>query len=268
MTESRWKLVMDRQGRTTIAADKFELTTTTSEPLQMEAIVSELMAMTRRTYGQYCGLSRAMEMVGERWGMLIVRDLLVSPKSVAELHQGLPLIPTELLASRLKEMERSGVVRIQDNAEEGAEARYELTEYGQALEEVVLAFGRWGAATLHQPRPEDVVTPDSLTMALRATFQSEAAKGLRVSYELHFGDIVLNAKIDDGRLTVGRGPLPGADAVLEPGPLLKGLMTGEVTPAEALASGTTKLTGDPELLSVFAMLFRLPQLPAPAPVPA
>jgi DNA-binding HxlR family transcriptional regulator len=263
VTEAKWKLVMDRQGRTTIAGDRFELTTTSAEPLQMEAIVSELTAMTRRTYGQYCGLSRAMEMVGERWGMLIVRDLMVSPKTVAELHQGLPLIPTELLAARLKEMAHSGVVRPQDA--EGDEARYELTEYGQALEEIVLAFGRWGAATLNEPRPEDVVTPDSLIMALRATFQSDAARGLRVSYELHIGEIVLNARIDDGKLVVDKGPMPDADAVLEPGPLLKGLMTGEISPAEALASGTTKLTGDPELLSVFAMLFRLPNLPAPVP---
>lgn len=265
MSQSRWKLVMDRHGVTTISNDKFQLTSSTSEPLQMDAIISELSAMTRRTYGQYCGLSRAMEMVGERWGMLIVRDLMVSPKTVTELHRGLPRIPTDLLTNRLKELQRSGVVRTQKSDLEGAEERYELTEYGQALEEILLAFGRWGAATLREPRPEDIVTPESLIMAFRATFQAEAARGLRVSYELRAGDIVLNIRIDDGKLEVGKGPMPEADAMIEPGPMLKGLMTGDITPAEALASDVLRMSGDADLLDVFAMLFRLPRLPAPAP---
>jgi DNA-binding HxlR family transcriptional regulator len=264
MSQSRWKLVMDRHGVTTISNDKFQLTSSSSEPLQMEAIASELSAMTRRTYGQYCGLSRAMEMVGERWGMLIVRDLTVSPKTVTELHRGLPLIPTDLLTSRLKELQHTGIVRPQESAPD-AEERYELTEYGQALEEILLAFGRWGAVTLREPRPEDIVTPESLTVALRATFQAEAARGLRVSYELRAGDITLNIRIDDGKLEVGKGPMPEADAMIDPGPLLRSLMTGEITPAQALATDVLWMTGDTDLLDVFAMLFRLPDLPAPTP---
>jgi DNA-binding HxlR family transcriptional regulator len=253
---------MDGQGLT-IASDRFQLTTTGSEPMQMDSIISELQAMTRRTYGQYCGLARAMEMVGERWGLLIVRDLMVSPKTLSELHSGLPLVPTELLSSRLKEMEHNGVLR-STMSESGTEV-YELTEYGRALEDIVLAMGRWGAATLTQPRPEDIVTSDSLIMALRATFQREAARGLTVSYELHMAEMVLAVKVSDGEIDIRKGQLPGADAVLEPGPLLRQMMTGEVTAEEAIASGTVKLVGDPDLLTVFMMLFQLPNLPAPAP---
>lgn len=267
MTESRWKLVMDQHGVTTISNDKFQLTTASSEPLQMDAIVSGLSSMTRRTYGQYCGLSRAMEMIGERWALLIIRDLLVSPKTQAELHRGLPLIPTELLSTRLSELEHFGVLSHAPVAGSDEE-RYELTEYGLALEHIVLAWGRWGAAMLSEPRPEDVVTPDSVIMALRATFQSDAARGLLVSYELHMGDVVLYAKINDGKLETGPGPLPGADAVLEPGPLLKDLLAGDVTPDEALASGTVGLVGDSDLLTVFTLLFQIPKLEAPVPAGA
>src|SRR5918999_194808 len=97
MAEARWRLVMDQHGATTLSNDRFTLTTEGSEPLQMESAVSELSAMTRRTYGQYCGLSRAMEMIGERWCLLIIRDLLMGPKTAADLHLGLSRIPTELL---------------------------------------------------------------------------------------------------------------------------------------------------------------------------
>jgi DNA-binding HxlR family transcriptional regulator len=132
MTEAQWKLVMDQQG-VTIASDRFEFRTGTggsrpagedmamddaaleaalesAESSQMEAIISELQTMTRRTYGQFCGLSRALEVVGERWSMLIIRDLLVSSRSLTELQRGLPRIPTDLLCTRLKELEHTGIV--------------------------------------------------------------------------------------------------------------------------------------------------------------
>src|SRR3982074_1864571 len=102
MAEAKWKLVVDQQG-VTISNDRFQLTTTEAQTLeretslddvvfgvdgsgQLETILSELEAMTRRPYGQFCGLSRALEVVGERWAMFIVRDLLVAPKSFSELR--------------------------------------------------------------------------------------------------------------------------------------------------------------------------------------
>lgn len=258
---------MDRNG-VTIASDKFQLTTMGSEPMQMDSIISELLAMTRRTYGQYCGLSRAMEMVGERWGMLIVRDLLVGPKTATELHRGLPLIPADLLATRLKELEFTGVVRRQTDAGSADTESYELTEYGLALEDVVMALGRWGAMALAEPRPEDVVTADGLIIALRATFQAKAAKDLTASFELRIADVVLHAKVDRGRLETGKGPLPGADLVIEPGSAMKMLLTGDIDPDEAIANGLVHVTGNTDLLSRFVKIFHLPKLPLPTPAHA
>ncbi len=263
MTESNWKVVVDRD-RLTISSDVYTFTTNGTDPTHLESVVADLQSAVRGTYGQYCGLSRAAEMVGERWGFLIVRDLLTGPKSAADLHTGLPLMSAKLVTRRLKELTYSGVVKPIDGDEVDSEhVRYELTEYGRALEDAVLAFGRWGAATLAMPRPEDIVTDASLLVALKATFLPEAARGLRVSYELRINEHVLNVRIDDGVLDVGAGPLPGADAVLDLGFVLLALMTGEMTADDVLATGQARVEGDPALLHRFVEMFQLPKLPAP-----
>jgi DNA-binding HxlR family transcriptional regulator len=130
--------------------------------------------MTKRAYGQFCGLVRALEIVGERWALLIVRDLLVAPKRFTDLRQGLPRIPTNILSLRLRELEAAGVVRRRVLPRPSGAVVYELTDHGNALEDVVLRLGRWGAKSLGEPGPEDIVTVDSLVMAMRSTFHPEA----------------------------------------------------------------------------------------------
>lgn len=265
MTDNSWKVAVDRDGLT-ISSDLFTLTTNGTDPVHLEAVVSELQSAVRGTYGQYCGLSRAAEMVGERWGILIVRDLLVGAKSVAELHAGLPKISTALLSRRLKEMVYSGVIRPTESADATdatGQERYELTAYGRALEEAVLAFGRWGAASLADPRQEDIVTDASLMVALKATFLSERAGDHKASYELEIGGHVIAARIADGVLDVEAGPLPGADARIDLGFSLLALLTGEATPQDVLATGQASVDGDPEHLARFVAMFQLPRLPAP-----
>jgi DNA-binding HxlR family transcriptional regulator len=227
--------------------------------MQMETVVSALQTLTRWTFGQYCGLARAMEMIGERWAILLVRDLMTGPRTVVQLQEGFPQMPPGLLSSRLAELERSGVIRVQAHASDGT--RYELTEYGLALEEIVLALGRWGAASLAAVRPEDVVTPESIIMALRATFVRNAAAGVRFSFELRVGEIILHGKVNDGALDVGKGSLPEVDLIIEPGTILKDLMTGVVTAEQALAHPTFRAIGNPALVAVFAKVFHLPSLP-------
>lgn len=222
--------------------------------------------MTSRTYGQFCGVAHATELVGERWALLVIRDLIPGPKRFTDLRNGLPRIPTNILSARLKELEGSGVIQRRLLPRPQGSVVYELTDYGRELEDVVLRLGLWGARSLGRPRPDDVVTADSLIMALRTTYVRGAAGGLPVGYELRVGDVVVHARIDDGALEVARGPLPDPDLVIETNTELRALLAREIGPGEAVAGGHVRLTGDPALLERFVEVFRIP--PAPSAVPA
>lgn len=222
-----------------------------------------MASVKTRAYGQYCGFARALEVVGERWALLVVRDLLVAPKRFTDLLRGLPGIPSNVLTARLKELESAGVVRRRLLARPARGVVYELTEYGLELEAVVVELGRWGAKALGDPRLGETITVDSLITALRTTFHSDAARGLRAGYELRVGELVLHARVEDGRVKVAEGALPGADLVMEAGPGIRALMAGEITPSDAIANGTVHVTGDPELLARFAEIFRIDPMATP-----
>jgi DNA-binding HxlR family transcriptional regulator len=231
---------------------------------RMESIITELESMTHRSYGQFCGLSRALELVGERWSLMIIRDLMVRPKSLAAIQQGLPRMPSEVLASRLRELEHANVV---EGVAHGDEVIYQLSDFGSELEQILLKFSLWGARLLGEPRDEEIVTTDSMVMALRSTFQPESARGLRAGYEFRLGDIVFHARVDDGTLHAAPGPLPGADLIFEPGVAMKGMMTGELSPAEALRNGGVRIiSGDPALVHRFAEMFQIPGVVSSAEV--
>lgn len=220
-----------------------------------------MRSVSNRAYGQYCGFARAMEVVGERWAFLIVRDLLVGPKRFTDLQRGLAGIPSNVLTARLKELELAGVVarRLQPRPARGV--AYELTAYGAELEDVVVHLGRWGARAMGDPRAGETITVDSLIMALRSTFRPEAARKFRAGYEVRAGEIVLHARIDDGAIDVAAGRLPHPDLVLEAGPGMKLLMSREMTPAEAIAGGSVRIIGDPKLLDRFVEMFRIDPMP-------
>jgi DNA-binding HxlR family transcriptional regulator/putative sterol carrier protein len=219
-------------------------------------------AMVARTYGQFCGIARALELVGERWALLIIRDLLVGPRRFTDLRQGLPRIPTNVLSERLKELEQAGVVQRRVLPRPAASVVYELTEYGRLLEDPLMRLGMWGAQSLGEARPDEIVTSDSLVMALRSTFRPEAAADLSASYELRLGPVTVHARVDHGTVTVAEGPLEDADLAIDAGPAIKDLMNGTLSPAAALAGGSLGIRGDPELLARFAETFRIPQKPA------
>jgi DNA-binding HxlR family transcriptional regulator len=222
--------------------------------------------MTTRSYGQFCGFARALELVGERWALLVVRDLVLGPKRFTDLRRGLPRIPTNILSARLKELEDAGIVRRRLLPRPAGGVAYELSEYGQELEDIVLRLGLWGARSLGNPRPEDIVTTDSLILALRATFRPEAAGDLRASYELRLGPVVVHASVDRGTLQAGEGPLAEPDLVIETQAAFRPLLAGELSPEDAIESGGVRLTGDPSLLTQFVEAFRIP--PSPALTPA
>ena len=192
---------------------------------------------------------------------MIVRNLLVSPKRFTDLRRGLPGIPTNILASRLKELEESGIIRRRIQPRPERAIVYELTEYGSELEDAIIHLGRWGAKSLGDPRPNEVLTAESLIIALRSTFRAEAARNVRAGYELRLGPIVLHARVDDGTLEVAEGALPDADLVIESGPGIRELMAGEVSPADAIKRKSVHLTGDRSLLKRFVEIFHIDPLP-------
>ncbi|WP_282845694.1 winged helix-turn-helix transcriptional regulator [Microbacterium oxydans] len=224
--------------------------------------------MAARSYGQYCGVTTAVELIGERWALLIVRDLLVGPRRYTDLKQGLPRIPTNILSTRLKELQEGGVVRRVPLLNCGLV--YELTPYGRSFEPIMLALGRWGFQAMGDPEEGDVVTADSLTMALRTAFVAESA--LDAEYELHVGDVALRASVRDGELRVaqlappappvgGRIPEGEPDAVIVAGPGIRRLIGGDITPTEALAQDVVAVArGDVSLLDSFADTFHIARL--------
>lgn len=264
MAGNSWKVIMN-EGGVTISDDAFQLTTSATEPAKLDTVVNALRGATYETYGQYCGLAKAAEMIGERWGMLILRDLLVSAKTATELRSGLPRVTADVLGQRLREMESSGVIRRQDDTVDIDRAVYELTDYGRSVEDALLLLSRWGAQSLATPRPEDIVTADSLVIALRSTFRPEQSYDLTATFELHIDEVVLNAIVDRGDLRVTPGPLPGADVTIKVGMVLKNLLSGAQTVADALAGGQVSVAaGDPALVETFVGLFRFASAPEPA----
>jgi DNA-binding HxlR family transcriptional regulator len=208
-----------------------------------------------RDYGQYCGLTRALELVGERWALLIVRDLLVGPRRYGELAAGLPRIPSNILATRLKELQADGIIR---RAPRSRVIVYELTPYGRELEPVVLALGAWGFKAMGDPREEQIVTPDSMTMALRTAFQPQVAAELpATAYGARFGPADLLVRVDGPVLEVTRGE-GTVDLAFAAGPGIRRLISGELAPEQAIATGVVEvLSGSRELLRRFADTFHL-----------
>jgi DNA-binding HxlR family transcriptional regulator len=219
-----------------------------------------------RSYGQYCGLTTAVELVAERWALLIIRDLLVGPRRYTDLKQGLPKIPTNILSARLKELQDGGVIRRVPRARCGLV--YELTDYGRDLEPIVLALGRWGFRSMGEPKDGEIVTPDSLTMALRTAFRPEV-RSASLDFQIQLGAVELRAQVSDGELDVVQiappkppvgGSLPSGEPQLcfAAGPGIRHLIAGTLTPAQAVEQGVvTILKGNMKLLERFTELFRI-----------
>ncbi|HYZ75961.1 MAG TPA: helix-turn-helix domain-containing protein [Gaiellaceae bacterium] len=207
--------------------------------------------MTSRTYDQFCGIARALDLVGERWALLVVRDLILGPKRFTDLRRGLEGIGTNVLAARLKELERGGVIRRRTLPPPAASTVYELTEYGRELEGPLLAFGRWGAASMGQRQDGQLLRSEWLAVALKAFFRPEAAADLSAKVELRFEDGAFLARIDQGSLLVEPDARNGADLVLTTEvETLIGFLAGAEVPAAALAP-----EGDETLLERMPEIF-------------
>ena len=233
---------------------------------------------TMRSYDDGCAAAHALDLVGERWALLVVRELLLGPKRFTDLRTGLPNASPNVLAQRLRELEGAGVVRRRKLPPPAASRVYELTEWGMELEPVIIRLGRWGARSPSKPR-EATLGVDSLILSLRTMFDERAAEGLETSYELRFGEDVFRAEVADGRLEVERGVAGNGagsnvadgvaerpDAIVETDPVTLAALVydGRGTLAEALRSGEVNIEGEESVVERFLELFSLPE-PAAAP---
>lgn len=171
--------------------------------------------MPARIYGQYCALARSLDVIGDRWNLLIVRELLTGPKRNAELRAGLAGIATNLLSDRLRELQAAGVVSRKRLPPPAASTVYELTERGQELKGAILELARWGRPLLGDPRPAEEFHPSWLLLSLEANFDPAAVGGAEESYEFRVEDQVVAVSVKDGSIVVTDGPAPHPDAVIE-----------------------------------------------------
>ena len=209
-----------------------------------------------RCYHHYCPVAHSLDLVGERWALLVVRELLNGPKRYTDLLDGLSGIGTNILASRLRDLEEGGVVRRTKLPPPAASTVYELTEYGHELQEVVYALGRWGARSLGPPAPDDVIAPGWLPNALRATFDADAARGVTACYEVRIGEEVAAVRVSDGVLDAVSGAADAPDSVIATdATTLFQLVAREVDPASAVADGAAQVEGDGGALDAFVSLF-------------
>jgi DNA-binding HxlR family transcriptional regulator len=209
-----------------------------------------------RSYRQYCAVARGLDLVGERWTLLIVRDLLTGPKRYSDLLAGLPGIGTNLLAARLRELGRAGVIVRRVLPPPAASTVYELTDVGQGLEPVVIALGRWGRRFLGSWTEGEYLSANAYLVAMRAAFRPDAAAGLTETFELRVGEQVFEVSIADGACTTRETQPTNADVVLTLDvTTLGGLLHGQLEPDEAMARGLVNVRGDSNSLQRFVELF-------------
>ncbi|CAL9566799.1 hypothetical protein SUDANB58_04755 [Streptomyces sp. enrichment culture] len=202
---------------------------------------------TRRSYDQYCSAARALDLVGDRWTLLIVRELLAGPRRYTDLHADLPGVSTDVLASRLRDMERDGLATRRRLPPPGAAYVYELTSRGRELLPVLQALGRWGAAELGERRPTDAVRAHWFALPLLRALEAvggSAAEGL-VEVRLEEGDFHVRVGAAEGPV-YGDGPAPAepdARLVLDAA-TCAAIGRGETGLARAVEEGRVEVTGE------------------------
>jgi DNA-binding HxlR family transcriptional regulator/putative sterol carrier protein len=213
-----------------------------------------------RTYGDGCAIARALDVIGERWALLVVRELLLGPRRYTDLRSGLPGASPNVLSERLRELERAGVVQRRKLPPPAASRVYELTEWGLGLEETVTALGHWAARSPTPPSDVPIVSAASIILALRARFDPGAAHGLRASYELRLGEDRFRIDVAGDDFEAARGSADQADATIDTDPdTLGALLWGGRSLTEAQRSKRLTIEGDKAAVERFVRLFPMPE---------
>lgn len=219
---------------------------------------------SKRSYGEACRFAYALDVVGERWALLIVRELLLGPKRFTDLREGLPHTSPNILSERLRELEDAGVIAKRKLPPPAAVQVYELTEWGAELEPVVTQLGAWGARSALPPEHREI-NADSIVLALRSLFDSAAAGDVEASYELRIGGDPYRVGVAGGELELARGEAesPSVAIAAPDAGTLAALLTGELPLDEAIAIGAIEVEGGKHAARRFLALFPMPE-PTPA----
>lgn len=214
----------------------------------------------KRSYGEACRFAYALDVVGERWALLVVRELLLGPKRFTDLRTGLPHASSNILSERLRDLEQSGVIQRRKLPPPAASTVYELTEWGRELEPIVTKLGTWGARSPIPPESREI-GPDSIVLALRSLFDPETAGELDASYELRIGGETFHVEVADGALDLGRGGTESAAATITiaDAPTFGAILADQLPLDEALASGAAKIAGSKQAAKRFLRLFPMPE---------
>jgi DNA-binding HxlR family transcriptional regulator len=210
----------------------------------------------RKSYEQYCPVARTLDVVGERWTLLIVRDLMMGPKRYTDLRAGLPGIATDILTARLRSLEEAGFVRRRELPRPAPATVYELTREGLELRHAVFALGRVGMAEMGGPRPGEDVRAERVVIGLRPSFHRERFPNLAETYELTIDGEAYTVEVRDG--SVGTRPGTATDPALSlrtNSDTLVALLTGRLAPADALDRGRAVIQGERRTLRRFVEAF-------------
>jgi DNA-binding HxlR family transcriptional regulator len=212
-----------------------------------------------RTYDDPCGVARALDLVGERWALLVVRELLLGPKRFTDLRIGLPAASQNVLSHRLRELEQSGIAHRRKLGPPAGTWVYELTEIGYDLEPVVLSLARWGSRLPMTAGTE--LSVDALILALKTAYDPAADPELRAAFGLQLGEDLFHAEVAGGRVALARGGATSPDATIETSAaVFRSLVFG----GHRLADTDAKVGGDNDLMARFLALFPRPK-PARSP---
>lgn len=226
--------------------------------MKLEKVTSAGDQAEKRWYDDACGTALALEFVGERWSLLIMRELMFGPRRFGEIRANLPGISANVLSQRLEGLERAGIVRRRKLPSPASVQVYELTPWGQEVEPVFQAMGRWATRS---PRhdPTLFLSPASAMLSLRAMIDPAKAKGERMTVAFRFPADAFVAELADGELAIRRGETDAADAkVATDTTTLVFTIYGKRPFAEGEASGRLAITGDRAAAARFVDLFALP----------
>ncbi|HKH26340.1 MAG TPA: winged helix-turn-helix transcriptional regulator [Acidimicrobiia bacterium] len=196
-----------------------------------------------RTYQQYCPVARALEIVGERWTLLIARELLLGPRRFTDLMDGLPGISATVLASRLKDLEQAGLVSKRTLPPPAASTVYELTDRAVGLARILTAMADWGMSMLGRPRKGDAVRGEWMVLAMAVTTPVPDVSD--TTFELHVDGEVLHVDVRDGRLQPRQGAAPDPAAIITVNATtLADLALGRLRLDDAVAKERVTVVGD------------------------